>query len=122
MDTGLLTITLSAAVPLWIERLKEQPWDAVQARARECAQIVVEKGDIIQFRSKKKGETAAAFNALAEGIAALSFVPGGVKAFGMHFEAQHPDLAPGPIEESSGPDVRALAAAALLVIGAAAKK
>jgi hypothetical protein len=34
------------------------------------------------------GESAKAFNALARGIAALSFAPGGVTTFGMHFEAK----------------------------------
>ena len=32
-------------------------------------------------------ETAAAFNALAEGLACLAFSPGGVTFYGLHFEA-----------------------------------
>jgi len=92
--SDLLAITLSAAVPLWIDRLKRQPWSYIERRAKECAQTVAEKGDIIQFGSKKKGETAKAFNALAEGIACLAFAPGGVKFAGMHFEARHPDVVP----------------------------
>lgn len=39
------------------------------------------------FRSKRKGETADAFNHLAEGIACLAFAPGGVRLFGSHWEA-----------------------------------
>jgi len=31
--------------------------------------------------------TAAAFNALAEGIACAAYQPGGIKCFGLHFEA-----------------------------------
>jgi len=89
MDNTLLMGTLAVAVPMWIEQLKLKPWDYIQARASECAQTVAEKGDIIQFRSKKKGESAAAFNALAEGIACLAFLPGGVKIFGEHWEAKH---------------------------------
>jgi hypothetical protein len=71
--------------------LEKLPFAEVQARAQECAHIVAEKGDLIMFRSKKKGKTAAVFNKLAEGIACLSFVPGGVKIFGMHFQSHHPD-------------------------------
>lgn len=91
---SLLTTTLQLAVPLWIERLRHAGWDHVQERARTCSQIVAEKGDIIQFKSKKPGESAAAFNALAEGIACLAFCPGGVTVFGDHWEACQSDDQP----------------------------
>ncbi len=78
---------LAVAVPLWIENVRDMPWKEKLERARECSQIVAEKGDVILYKSKKKGETAAAFNALAEGVAILAFAPGGVTVFGMHFEA-----------------------------------
>ena len=87
-DTSLLATTLAAAVPLWIEELRPLPWSEIDHLAKECSQIIAEKGDVILYRSKKKGETARAFNALAKGIAALSFAPGGVKVFGMHFETK----------------------------------
>ncbi len=89
---GLLQASLSAAVPLHIAELKRISWSEVERLARESAQIIAEKGDVIQFRSKKKGETAAAFNALARGLAAGAFVPGGIRFLDMHFEADHPDL------------------------------
>jgi hypothetical protein len=89
MDDALLKIALSAAVPLWIQELKNKPCDELQAMAADAAQIVASKGDLIMFRSKKKGESAAAFNALAKGIAVLAFAPGGVTTFGLHFEAKH---------------------------------
>lgn len=85
----LLQMTLAVAVPMWIERMKKKPWSAIVIRAQECAQVVAEKGDIIQFKSAKKGETANAVNHLAEGVACLAFVPGGVTLFGQHFEAKH---------------------------------
>lgn len=91
---NLLQSALSAAVPLWIENLKLVPWSAIQDRLPAIGQQVAEHGDHILYRSKKKGKTAAAFNALAEGVAALSFCPGGITLFGLHFEAQHPDHAP----------------------------
>lgn len=84
---ALIQTALSAAVPLWILELQKLTPAERDERARICGDVVAEKGDIIQFRSKRKGETAAAFNRLAEGIACLAFAPGGVTAFGLHFEA-----------------------------------
>lgn len=88
---GLLPIALSAAVPLWIDELRQKPWSYVAERARVCAQEIAEHGDVVLYRSKKKGESAAAFNHLAEGVACLSFAVGGVTTMGMHFEATHPE-------------------------------
>jgi len=84
----LLQATLSVAVPLWIEELRKLPESTRLQIAHDAAQVIAEKGDIILYRSKKKGETAAAFNALAKGIAALAFIPGGVRIFDLHFEAK----------------------------------
>lgn len=92
----LLRISLQAAVPLWIMRFQEQAqhlpqsamWDLLIDRAKECSKVIAEKGDNILFRSEKKGETADAFNHLAEGIACLSFCPGGVKIFQDRYQAQ----------------------------------
>jgi hypothetical protein len=89
---GLLPIALSAAVPLWVLRLQREPWTDIQKRLPALSQHLAEKGDVILFRSEKPGETAAAFNAMAEAIAALSFVPDGVTTFGQHYESHHPDL------------------------------
>ena len=83
-----LTVALSAAVPLWILDMKTKSWPEIQKIAQDAAQVIAEHGDDILFKAKKKGESAKAFNALAKGIAALSFVPGGVKLFGMHFESK----------------------------------
>ena len=88
----LIRVSLQAAVPLWVARLREQPWDQIQRRLPELSQTIAEHGDVILYRSNVKGETARAFNALAEAIAALSFVPGGVTVFGEHWESTHPDL------------------------------
>lgn len=82
---ALLESSLDLAVPLWIGELQGVPFHVLQERARECSQVIAEKGDIILYRSEKKGETARAFNRLAEGIACLSFSPGGVKCFGRHW-------------------------------------
>lgn len=89
-DSGLLKSTLSVAVPLWIERVRGYSEADRLARGRQCAQAVAERGDRVLYRSNKRGETAAAFNALAEGIACAAFQPGGIRAFGLHFEAEPP--------------------------------
>jgi len=83
---GLLATALAAAVPLHAMELAHLPFEDILRIAQESAQIIAEKGDIILYRSKRAGESAVAFNALARGIAALSFVPGGVTAFGQHWE------------------------------------
>lgn len=91
-DRLVLVVALEAAVPLWIEQLKRRSWALVDSRRDECMLMIAEHGDDILFRSKKAGGTAKAFNALAEAIAILSFLPGGVKAFGVRWESRHPDL------------------------------
>lgn len=87
----LLRLTLEAAVPLWIDQLSRRPWRHVMERAKACADVVASKGDVILYRSKRRGETADAFNALAEGMACITFARGGVRIFGLHFEAIHPE-------------------------------
>lgn len=94
-DNGLLSATLMVAVPLWVERLRAKPWSYIDLRAEECSHLIAEKGDVLQFGGGKKGEAAKAFNALAEGLAILSFFPGGVKFAGQHWESSHP-AAPNP--------------------------
>lgn len=91
MKNELLKISLSAAVPIWIDELKRRSLAYVQERAAICGQHVAEHGDVILFKSKKRNATSDAFNRLAEGVACLAFSPGGVTIFEMHFEAQHPE-------------------------------
>ena len=88
---ALLKTSLQLAVPLWALRLQERSWEEIKTRLPECSQMIAEHGDNILFRSKKRGETARAFNALAEGVAMLSFVPGGITFLGDHWEHVHPE-------------------------------
>lgn len=90
---------LTLAVPMWQERLKARPWADLVPRSREIADIVASHGDVILYRGKKTGETAAAFNALAEGLAILSFAPGGVRFMGCCWTDRHPDTAHRGIAE-----------------------
>ena len=86
---SLLSIALSAAVPLHILRLKEQGGprrediEACQAWSTELG----EHGDVLLFGGGKPGQAAALFNQLARSIAVLSFWPGGVSLFGQHWES-----------------------------------
>jgi len=92
----LLRISLCAAVPMWVERVRLQGWDYRLQRARECAQVLASDGDKILYATPaKRGKdgtrtrgTAEAFNHLAEGLACLAFCPGGVTFLGEHFEVK----------------------------------
>lgn len=93
-DHDLLNLALQTAVPLWVDRLldRDDIGGYMESRAPEIGQIVAEKGDVILYRSKRRGQSAYAFNALAEGIALGSFLPGGVTFMGTHYENVHPFL------------------------------
>ena len=85
-----LTTALDCAVPLLIIEIKQRggPTDSDWHRAQEIGQLLGEKGDLLMFPGKKKGESAKVFNELAYGIAMLSFCPGGIKVFGRHWESK----------------------------------
>lgn len=89
MNEALLASALAASVPLWIDQIVREDWSEERRRAEagSCADVVASKGDVILFRGKR-GETAAAFNALAKGVALLSFAPGGVVCFGTRYQVQ----------------------------------
>jgi len=95
--------SLRVMVPLYIHQWRNAPWPQRRARAEWCASVVATHGDQILYRAKgKRGHwskgtdpkvwiegspgTAAAFAALAEGIALLAITAeGGCEVFGMHF-------------------------------------
>jgi hypothetical protein len=91
----LLPMTLSAAVPLWIADFKTQSWESVQARfsetVKDLPELLGSRGDVLLFGGSKKGEAANLFNRLAEAIALMSFLPGGITTFGTTWESFHPD-------------------------------
>lgn len=80
---------LLASVPLWIDQITQEAWSESyrEERRKICSQEIAERGDLLFFRGKKSGGSAQAFNRLAEGLALLSFAPGGVRFLGLHFEA-----------------------------------
>ena len=96
---SLLAIALDVAVPLWINELRALSFDHRMERAKICAQVVAEKGDVLQFGGGKRGEAANAFNRLAEGVGCLAFAPGGVKIFGRHWQAPRRDPVRVPLTQ-----------------------
>lgn len=84
----LLKTALSAAVPLHILSLKEKggPDSGDFAECGRISDEIGACGDSVLF--KTKGKSANVFNRLAYGMAIMSFCPGGVKAFGLHFQAE----------------------------------
>lgn len=84
----LLRMSVMIAVPLQIAKLQEKggpnrwQWEWV----RDFADELGSKGDILQFKSDTKGETANVFNNFAYALAIMSFAPGGVRFAGLHFE------------------------------------
>jgi hypothetical protein len=81
-ELGLLAV----AVPLRIAELRGVPDDERLVIARECGQIIAEHGDSLMFRDK---HSAAAFNALARGLAAAAYQPGGITFAGQHYCTSH---------------------------------
>lgn len=81
-DDTLLKAFLETSVPLYAQEIITQgevPWED----GHEISNLLGEKGDQVLFKGK---ETAKIANELARGIAILSFVPGGINTFGLHFE------------------------------------
>jgi hypothetical protein len=85
MAAELLGVALAAAVPLWIAEVRHLTFEQRAARAKICADVTASRGDVILYRSVRRGATAEAFNALAEGLAIAACHPGGVTAFGQHW-------------------------------------
>lgn len=100
----LLPVALSAAVPLWIEKLRPLAPEQRLARSSGLAGIIAEHGDIILYRGGKRGESADAFNALAEGLGIGAFQPGGVTAFGQHWCVNHAECEAALLAASGLPE------------------
>ena len=84
-----LIATLAFAVPLWMLELQDRTDNQRAAIAKRCSAMVAERGDVLMFGSKTRGKAAEVFNALAEGIAAAAFQPGGITFAGRHWCIDH---------------------------------
>ena len=85
----ILKDLMSVAVFLTIEQIRRRggPSEADMKKAQETSNILGEHGDILLFGGGKKGECADQFNRVAHAISVLAFVPGGIRIFGMTFDA-----------------------------------
>lgn len=81
-DRHMLIDFLLLAVPLQIMEIKSGNVPLKMPRP-DLATILGEKGDVLLFGGDGAGK---AVTALVEAIATLAFAPGGVTAFGLHFE------------------------------------
>lgn len=93
---ALIQSSLSLAVPFHIFDMQNWDWERIKDSADACSLLIASCGDQFLYKTKRQvkqdGEvvsvgTAAAFNAVAKGIACLAFAPGGVRIFGLHFDA-----------------------------------
>lgn len=100
----MLCISLSIAVPLWIEVVREMTSEQRAEVAEECHSLVNygnNEPDLLHGRGtsgpermtngmppKKRGDIARVFNATALGLAVMAFAPGGVNHLGIHWEAR----------------------------------
>ncbi len=82
----LLTDSLDAAVPLWIRQFRSLPEDERIGMIGEISPGFAERMEYVLH--KEEGKTAQAFNDLARAIALMSFLPGGVRCFGRHWETK----------------------------------
>lgn len=78
---------LDFAVPLAVSRFDERGLTLSQVleEAREAGEELAGKGDVLEFGGKGASD---AFAALARGLAACSFMPGGVRLAGRHWESK----------------------------------
>ena len=85
----LLPIAISTAVPLWVYAISQRggPTADDWQRLPTLGRLIAEQGDHLLHRSPREGETAHLFNTLAEALALLSFVPGGVSFGKQRFDA-----------------------------------
>jgi len=85
-SSELLQIALSAAVPLRIAELRRKPLaEILDPEALSSIQrTLAEAREEVLFGGKAG---AAGFNAVADAVARLAFLPGGIEVFGMHFAA-----------------------------------
>lgn len=90
LRTEILRASLEAAVPIAIHDLRYHTWEELQRLASESSTVIASHGDDLQFGGKK---CASTFAALARGLAALAYAPGGVTFLGLHWCAVHRDAA-----------------------------
>ncbi len=84
-----IKVHLEQCVPLVIRRYKQAggPRDEDHARAHSYALYLREHDEDILFPKTNKGNETEAMDKLVEGIAVLAFCPGGIRIFGLEYDA-----------------------------------
>jgi hypothetical protein len=105
-----ISLFLSASVPLRITALVAQGGPTAQDfEALGGADKVMERADeLLLYRGKKTkpGEIATAFNQVAQAIAVMSFVPGGITIFNQHYDGgRWPIMQPEQELSQDAPDL-----------------
>jgi len=87
-DNTLLQTHLSMAVPLLIAEIQAAggPTTEMLQKVSSYSRDMGAHGDAILFY--QKGKTTEMINKLVEAMAVLSFCPGGITVFGVHFEVE----------------------------------
>lgn len=84
-EWNIFLLLLETAVPLQAIRIQARGGPTQEDRER-VAGYSEAIGALPLFTKRPKGETDRIFNMIAESVAVLAFFPGGVAAFGKHFE------------------------------------
>jgi len=87
MTSGLLTAALEAVIPAWVGRVAALTPAQRAARAATLADYLAAHGDDILYQGRGTGDTARAFNSLAEAVAIGACQPGGITIFGRHWQS-----------------------------------
>lgn len=99
----MLGLWLEIAVPIWIHRFESEGWTPERRieAAQRAAALIGERADLL-IREPTKREhhdtRAELLNAIAAGVAAMAYCPGGVTVFGKTFAAN--DAAGTPSAEA----------------------
>lgn len=97
----LMMIHIEMVVPLMTYEISQrggiQEWQLEQVS--EYADLLGGQGDALQYYVK--GQSGKMMNILCECLAILSFMPGGVKFSGLHFESTPTFEAPTPEPEEA---------------------
>lgn len=85
---NLIQVHLEAGVPEEIYRIERNSGISTAdfERVRDNALYLAAHGDAILYHTK--GKSAPAMTRLIESIAVLSYCPGGITTFGLHFDGQ----------------------------------
>ena len=84
----VMKLHLEASVPLLIQDIAKSGGLTNERieKAKEYAWDIAGGGDILMYKSNKKGESAKMMSKLVEGLAIMAFFPGGVTFLDLHFE------------------------------------